>query len=282
MNLSDKGSVYSLDSVDHKGEAVVLGKQVGQQILNGIKLATPTIRPDLKSMKGPSYRLLSRAEAKSSNSQAAILYDAEDPTGDDKGTGSYVYPLTPLLKPGSLDITHVLVSADQKNAYFKLQFRNLSNPGWHPEYGFQLTYVAIAIDKDGKPGSGSTSIGMNSNYSIDARYAYESIIYVGGGVRIADSKGTIVAEYIPVAGDEQNPLGSTQTKEIAFSIPIDVLGKPLASWRYTVLVGCQDDHGGAGIGDFRNVGAIAEEWSGGGKKKPSDSNVYDVIFPLIR
>ncbi len=247
-----------------------------------ISLATPMIRPDLQSLKGPSHRLLSNAEAKASSVSASVLYDVQDPEGDDKGNGSYVYPLTPLLKPGSLDVTRITVSADEKNAYFKLRFRNLSNPGWHPEYGFQLTYVAIAIDKDGKVGSGSTAIGMNSSYSLDPRYAYETILYVGGGVRVADSKGVILAEYIPVAGDEKSPLGSTQTKEIGFSIPVDVLGKPEAMWRYTVLVGCQDDHGGAGIGDFRTVESSAKEWTGGGRKKPSDSNVYDVIFPLIR
>jgi carbohydrate-binding DOMON domain-containing protein len=77
-------------------------------------------------------------------------------------------------------------------------------------------------------------------------------------------------------------LGSTQKKEIEFSIPVDVLGKPGTAWRYTVLLGCQDDHGGAGIGDFRTVESVAKEWTGGGRKKLSDSNVYDVIFPLIR
>jgi carbohydrate-binding DOMON domain-containing protein len=251
-------------------------------MLEAIALATPTIRPGLQSLKGLSHRLLTHAEAKAADTSASVLYDVQDPEGDDKGTGSYVYPLTPLLKPGSLDITRFTVSADEKYAYFKLRFRNLSNPGWHPEYGFQLTYVAIAIDKDGKPGSGSKVVGMNSNYSLDPKFAYEAIIYIGGSVRVADSKGVILAEYIPVAGDEKNPLGSTQTKEIGFSIPVDVLGNPGTTWRYTVLVGCQDDHGGAGIGDFRSVESAAKEWTGGGRKKPSDSNVYDVIFPLIR
>ena len=280
LTLSRKEASCSLDGVSRNLVPVTMPEP--KVTLEGITLATPTIRPGLQSLKGPSHRLLSNAEAKAQGNSASILYDVQDPEGDDKGTGNYVYPLTPLLKPGSLDITRFTLSADDKYAYFKLRFRNLSDPGWHPEYGFQLTYVAIAIDKDGKPGSGSTAVGMNSNFSLDPRYAYETILYVGGGVRVADSKGVILAEYIPVAGDEKNPLGITQTKEIGFSIPVDVLGKPGTNWRYTVLVGCQDDHGGAGIGDFRTVESTAKEWTGGGRKKPSDSNVYDVIFPLIR
>jgi glycogen debranching enzyme len=280
VTISQDESVCVVDGVRQ-----ILGRLAGStpgKPAGEIELASPKIRPDLKSLKGPSHRLLSNAEVKAPGIGAAVLCDVKDAEGDDKGTGSYVYPLTPLLKPGSLDITRFTVSADERNAYFRLQFGNLSNPGWHPEYGFQLTYVAIAVDKDGKRGSGSTQVGMNSRYVIDPRVAYESIIFVGGGVRVADSKGTVLAEYIPVAGDEKNALGSTSTREITFSIPLDILGTPVPAWRYTVLVGCQDDHGGAGIGDFRSVEPSAKEWTGGGRKKPADPNVYDAIIPFIQ
>lgn len=248
--------------------------------LKDIKLTTPVVNTNLKALKGPSHRLLGNAEIKFSNPTSRILYDIADPVGDDKGSGSYIYPLTSNLKPGSLDITHFTVSADEKNVYFKMQFQNLSNPAWHPEYGFQLTYAAIAIDKDGKPDSGQTNVGMNSNYLLDKQFAFENIIYVGGGFRVVDAKGIILAEYLPIPGDEQHPLGDTKEKIISFAVPIEILGTPELSWRYTVLVGCQDDHGGAGVGNFRSVEATAKEWIGGGKKKPSDSNVYDIILPL--
>ena len=280
--LSQKGSEWILNGETHKVEPAKLPPQTLQVKLNEVKLATPVIRPELKSLKGPSHRLLSNVEVKGENTLADVFLDVEDPEGDDKGSGNYAYPLTPLLKPGSLDITRVTVSSDDKNAYFKLRFRDLSNPGWHPEYGFQLTYAAIAIDKDNKPGSGQTAVGMNSNFSIDPRFAYETIIFIGAGVRISDSKGAVLAEYIPITGDEKNPLGDARQKAIAFSVPLDILGKPSTTWRYTVAVGCQDDHGGAGLGDFRTVEATAKEWTGGGRKKPADSNVYDVINPLNR
>ncbi|MBI3586233.1 MAG: hypothetical protein HY088_03780 [Ignavibacteriales bacterium] len=250
--------------------------------LKGVRLATPVVNPSLKALKGPSHRLLRNAEIKPSNPISHIVYDVSDPVGDDKGSGNFTYPLTTNLKPGSLDITHFTVSADEKHVYFKMQFQNLSNPAWHPEYGFQLTYAAIAIDKDGKPGSGQTNVGMNSNYLLDKQFAFENIIYVGGGFRVVDARGTILAEYLPIPGDEQHPLGDTKERIISFAIPTEILGMPEPSWRYTVLVGCQDDHGGAGVGDFRSVEATAKEWIGGGKKKPLESNVYDIILPLNR
>lgn len=244
-----------------------------------IKLATSYLRSGLKALIGPPYPILTNRDIKHTNPQATLLYDASDSAGDDRGPGTYRYPQTTMLAPGSLDITHCTVRADKQDVYFKLTFRNLSNPGWHPEYGFQLTFCAIAIDKDGKKGSGQTNVGMNSHYTLDPNFAFEDIIYVGGGFSILDQHGKILAEYFPVAGDEKNPLGNTQKREIEFAIPTSILGSPDPSWRYTILVGCQDDHGGAGIGEFRSVESEAGEWVGGGKKSPTEPNIYDVILP---
>ncbi len=244
-----------------------------------VRLAAPFVRPDLKALQGPKHRILRNEEVKHENIEATVLIDLTDPEGDDVGTGSYVYPQTPYLKAGSLDITRFTLSSDAKNTYLSLHFRALSNPGWHPEYGFQLTYIAIAIDTDGKVGSGKREVGMNAQFLLDPRYSYEKIIYVGGGVRIEDATGSILAEYLPAEEDVLKPLGSTVTRRVEFSLPHDVLGTPVQTWRYVVLVGCQDDYGGAGIGEFRTVGEKASEWVGGGKRVRSDPNVYDTILP---
>ncbi|MBI3194850.1 MAG: hypothetical protein HYZ34_10355 [Ignavibacteriae bacterium] len=237
------------------------------------------MKSNLASLKGPTHTMLSNSDIKRESNQAKILFDASDPENDDTGSGGFIYPQTPYLQPKSLDITHFTVSADEKNVFFKLQFDNLSNPGWHPEYGFQLTYIAVAIDKDNKPHSGQTIVGMNSNFVLKINDAFEQIVFVGGGVRLVDAKGKIIAEHIPVSGDEKNPLGNVLTKTIEFSLPVKHIGKANEQWRYTVLVGCQDDHGGAGIGEFRSVSSEAGEWIGGGKLNPNTPNVYDVISP---
>jgi glycogen debranching enzyme len=238
-----------------------------------LTLASPVVRTSLKALRGPSYRVLAHAEIKRSNPRATLLCDMTDPPWDDS---TYQYPQTRNLLPGSLDITRFTLRADERNAYFSLVFRNLSNPGWHPEYGFQLTCAAIAVDKEGR---GAREVGMNSLYRFDSSFAYETMVFVGGGLRVLNDSGAVLAEYLPVPGDEHDPLGSTRTKTISFSLPLELLGKPRSSWRYAVLVGCQDDHGGAGVGEFRSVEATAKEWTGGGKRSPQLPNVYDQILP---
>ncbi len=250
----------------------------------GIALATTTLNPNLTALKKPDHTMLTNEQvvvhrSKDESTALKVLYSANDPVGDDTGTSGYIYPQTPNLQHGSLDITKFEVSEDNKEVYFYLEYANLSNPGWHPEYGYQLTFTAIAVDKDGKENSGETNVGANSNYTLSPNSGYENIIYVGGGVKLLNANKKILAEYQPIAGDEKISLGNIATKSIYFKLHKELLGTPSENWQYTILVGCQDDHGGAGIGEFRAVEVNAGEWVGGNKKNPKDSNVFDVILP---
>jgi glycogen debranching enzyme len=245
----------------------------------GPALAIPVVREGLQALKGPSHRLLRHEEIALVPSHPLVLLDATDPSGDDIGSGSYTYPTTPYLTAGSLDLLREVITYDSNTVQFTLTFRTLSNPGWHPEYGFQLTYAAILIDTDGVAGSGSKLVGMNSGFRLPGPYGYERAIFVGGGVRVTDARGAVLCEYLPQPEDSRKPLGDAASGRIQFSIPAGALGNPTTSWRVFTLVGCQDDHGGAGVGEFRNVDRIAGEWAGGGRRSTDDPNVYDVLLP---
>lgn len=241
----------------------------------GLELARPVFDPGIPSLRGPSYPALKLNDVRASNPSARILFDKNDNAGDDKGSsGSYQYPVNTNFKPGILDIIHAGVRFDSTNAYFSLVFRNLADPGWHPEYGFQLTFAAIAIHRSK---SGTTHVGANSGYALGDAYCYDRLITVGGGVRVTDEKGGVLCEYLPLPGDEKNPIGNIARNSIEFSIPLKYLGVPTPEWKMTILVGAQDDHGGAGVGEFRSVERTGGEWIGGGKLRPSDSNIYDVL-----
>ena len=87
---------------------------------------------------------------------------------------------------------------------------------------------------------------------------------------------------MPTVADVTNPLGDAKSATISFAVPLSHLGEPTKKWIFTLLVGAQDDHGGAGIGEFRSVNAEAGEWNGGGKAHSEDSNVYDVLSAPAR
>ncbi len=246
----------------------------------GLTLAQPEWQEYWRSLEGPDHPLLSHAIVKQERTDVQLLYDVEDDTYDDKGPdGTYEYPTNPNFKDGILDITRFTVWTDGEHTHFRLRFRDLHDPGFHPQYGFQLTYAAILIDR-GEDGTGMRDAGANSQYTIDPSLGtFDRAIYVGGGIRVVDAEETIVCEYLPAPEDVVNPLGSVRDKEVTFAIPNTYLGEPGEHWRYLVLVGAQDDHGGAGIGVFRDVQRTAGEWHGGGKLNPDDPNVYDTIKP---
>jgi carbohydrate-binding DOMON domain-containing protein len=245
--------------------------------LDSLRLAKPTLRPGLRSLRGPSYPTLTNKQIKVADKEATTLINATDPAGDDKGTGAFTYPSNANFGKGAFDLVGFKVSYDKQNIFFNLKFSALSNPGWHPEYGFQLTYIAIALDLDGIKNSGNRLPGHNSDYTLDEPHAFERLILVGGGVRVEENTGKTLVAYIPVPNDVSNPLGNSENGTIDFALPISHFGSPSKLWTFTVLVGAQDDHGGAGIGEFRTVNKERGEWNGGGKTDPTSPNVYDVL-----
>jgi glycogen debranching enzyme len=256
---------------------VELKKSRHMRLPPGVSLLTPKLRSDLRALSPPDYRMLTHSEVKRVPSNPHLYATAADPRGDDRGLGLYTYPRNASFSPGCFDLLSATVTFDSAVVHFKIQLASLSNPGWHPEYGFQLTFLAIAIDTDGKSGSGMRSVGHNAAFDLDTSHGFERLILVGGGIRLEDGSGKALAEYVPGAQDVAQPLGDAAGGIIEFSLPTELLGLPGPSWGMTILSGGQDDHGGAGIGEFRTVGKETEEWHGGGKLRADASNVYDVL-----
>ena len=251
-----------------KGEKFVLPKMT---------FAVPELDKELKALKPPQFPLLDGKTVTFFNPSAQTILDETDSLFDDHGPkNTYQYPTNSNFQAGILDLKRFQVSQDDENYYFVLEFRNLMQPGWHPEYGFQLTYAAIAITKEAAT-EGRKTIGRNANYNLPDGFFADRVIFIGGGLEIEDENGRIVAAYRPV--DIRYPLGNTGRKTIRFAVPKKYLGSNAQNWKWAVLIGAQDDHGGAGIGEFREVSRKAGEWHGGGAAKESGNcNVYDFFI----
>ncbi len=197
-----------------------------------------------------------------------------DVAGDDTGSnGRYVYPQNPAFKVGILDLRSVDLYDLGKDWGLVIHLQNLNDPGWHPEYGFQLTFVAVAVRDDSLPGPFERKVGRNANYQLSEERAFNRVVYIGGGIDISDGRGKSLARYLPA--EMGFPIGYVRSKEIRFKIP-KALIPGMSKATITVLCGAQDDHGGAGIGNFRALQKEAGEWHGGGLDSTA-SRVYDVL-----
>lgn len=220
------------------------------------------------------YKLLTKEIVKRyPDSSAAIIFNETDEENDEM----YSYPKNEYFESGILDLTGFILKEDSTDYYFELNFKNLVNPGWNPEYGFQLTFAAIAI-QNGKLDSLNTEIGYNSNYLLQGNRAYSKLIAIGGGIEISDFLGRNTGYFIPEENDIENTLGSDHTNSVTFSIPKSILGIIDVKTKISILVGSQEDHGSASIGNFRDVNRKQSEWYGGGKWNPTSHNIYDFLL----
>ncbi len=207
-----------------------------------------------------------------------VLISADDPLQDDRGPNRrYVYPQHPMFEDGILDLRHFAVYDDQTHWAFELAFERLVDPGWHPAYGFQLTYAAVAIRDDSLTENRSPLIGNNANVRLPYERAYNRIIYIGGGFEIRNANDETLAAYVPM--DERYPIGYVNVAQIRFRIEKKYLPGLKKDSPISVFIGGQDDHGGAGIGEFRAVRKEAGMWHGGGAEyEEGQSRVYDRLF----
>jgi hypothetical protein len=226
---------------------------------------------DVPVLKGPEHRLLSESELSQFGGVVKTIVKISDPAGDDHGLNSrFSYPTNPQFEKGMADILGFELKQGNDHYEFEFTFSNLVDPGWHPEYGYQLTYCAMGISYD--PADGTREVGKNALATFKANFKADQIMYISGGVLLVDAYHRPLAEYMPrsMAG----AIGDAETERIRFTLPKDLFPHSLEGAAFQIAVGCQDDHGGAGIGDFRPVQATGAEWTGGGGSE-TGSNVYD-------
>jgi hypothetical protein len=209
------------------------------------------------------------------------LFHMDDPNGDDKGDGDYLYPKNENILPGSFDLTRFEVSLDEELVYFQLEFANLSQVRISSDEGLNGTFAAIAMDTDNQENNGSTKLFMdNGNFEFSKRDGYEFAIEVSNaGVLLYDQNWVWQLLFLRAFSPESH----IKEKEISFGIPRRIIGTPDSSWKFQVLTGGQ--RGGYkntayGVGKFMQVGEQStQEQGGGGTNTDFNPDVYDILAP---
>jgi len=252
------------------GEYFMSSEEIGV-LPNSLAFCELDTTRNIPVLMGPEHRLLSEAELHNFDEAAEVIIQMSDERGDDRGLESnFTYPGNPQFEPGLADILEFELRKGSDHYEFELLFSNLVDPGWHPEYGYQLTYFAIGVSYENN--SGTREVGKNAQTQFQDGFKADEIIYASGGVLLVDDSFEPIAEYMPTTS--VGAIGDEESERVKFSLPKEVFSQSLRGARFQIAVGCQDDHGGAGIGDFRPVELEGSEWTGGGGSI-AGSNVYD-------
>ena len=212
-------------------------------------------------------------------------FKLSDPTGDDKGPGTYTYPTDAVYKPGAFDITEFEVVPGANQTEFRISVRTRIEDPWDsPAWGgngFSVQMAFIHIDTDHKKGSGVQDglPGTNVRFSEDEAWDRVIIVSPQGATRVNSEVGLKASQWkdkiiVPKVTRAQ---GKTL---IAVVDNAQLGGPPQTTWGYQVLM--QSNEGFPDKKDLltRKVNEFeGQHRFGGGSDYDNDPHVMDILVP---
>ncbi len=205
-----------------------------------------------------------------------VVLEVQDPTGDDHGPGSYVYPRDEVFRPGAYDATGFIVGYDDEDVIFRVNFRGPVENDWGAPNGMGIHTVDIYIDVDG-PENGARLLLPGRNAALPEDHAWDIAIWAEGwtpGIYRPGDDGPVEVD------GELNILTNPGQRRITIRVPRSVLPGDPADWAYAVTIASQEGFPAAGVWRIRDVLPQAEQWRvGGGPADTNHTRILDVIYP---
>jgi carbohydrate-binding DOMON domain-containing protein len=201
-----------------------------------------------------------------------------DPTGDDKGPGTYTYPTDAVYTPGSFDLTEFEITGGDSPDVKVTVNDKLADP-WGMGVGFATQMVFIFIDKDGKAGSGHTEGVPGLNIQFAPESAWEKVIILSPQPQsrvlseIKTKAATLAADI--VVPRRTSGAGKTISAKVKLE---DLGGGDPSKWGYQVVM--QSNEGFPDKGDLltRNANEFeGQHRFGGGNDSDCDPELMDIL-----
>ncbi len=208
----------------------------------------------------------------------------KDPTGDDKGPGTYTYPSHAVYEAGTFDIKEVEIEDKGDSVQFKVTVKQRIKDPWDskswtpPGQGFSLQFVQIYIDRDHKVGSGHTKTlpGINILFAPDEAWDKVVLISPQAVSRLKMetkmkakefAKDVVIPKKVRVSG-----------KTFTVTVPKKDLGEPTRDWGFQVVMQSNEGYPDAADLLTRDVNEIeGEHRFGGGSDWDCDPHAIDIL-----
>jgi alpha-amylase/alpha-mannosidase (GH57 family) len=188
---------------------------------------------------------------------ANLIAEFTDPEKDDKGTGTYVYPLNKVFVPGVFDLLKFSVLDAGDKYILTFEVRELGGNPWGGPNGFSMQFFHVYLNTDNVPGSGNiTTFGLWVN--VDPEYAWEVALLIGpgwtGGNNVIYPNGTNVANAMSIYVEQPNKIVAEVPKQLIPAI------KQPNEWGWIVALTSWD---GYGTNNIRSFSIDPSEWNFG-------------------
>lgn len=202
----------------------------------------------------------------------------EDPAGDDRGPGSYVYPTDALFVPGSFDLRAVTVQRDANDLVFAIELGAAIRNPWGSPIGLSLQTIDLYLDRDPGRGTGARALFPGRNAALPAGYGWDAAVRVDGWEQALYFPG---ANGAPVVRPVRPRVVVDPRGRVTVRVPLAALpeGNP-AEWAIGLVVLSQEVYPSEGVWNVRDVDLVAGPWRfGGGPDDLNHTRIIDVLLP---
>ena len=212
-----------------------------------------------------------------------LIVDVTDPSGDDKGPGTYTYPKDGIFIPGVFDLTAFSVGSDGANLVFTFEVKGPITNGWNSPAGYSVQTFDVYIDKDPGKGTGERLLLPGRNAALESKNGWEVALWAEGWqpkiVLPGEKPGSPVADDALSSGIKQ-VLGSGKNAVIVMA-PLTAFGEgDPQTWAYLATVTGQEGYPSEGVWRIRDVKATAEQYKFGGATGASnETRIIDIARP---
>jgi len=221
-----------------------------------------------------------------SAASAQFKLTLQDPKGDDRGPGTYIYPTAAEYELGSFDLTKVEIEEDGDDVVFTVSMKARIKDPWDsatwtpPGQGFSLQFVQIYVDTDHAAGSGHKEALPCMNVTFRETSRWDKVVLVSPQA-VTRTKTEVKSKAKAVKGDVIVPRRvKVAGKKLKVTVPKSALGTPTAAWGWQVLVQSNEGYPRGDCLLTRDVNEIeGEHRFGGGNDWDCDPHVIDAIVP---
>jgi len=205
----------------------------------------------------------------------AVSFD--DPKGDDKGPGTYIYPTDSVYKPGSFDLTRVTITKKGDQAEFAVDVNSSLEDPWGMGVGFSVQMVFIFI-KNAPDGHADGLPGLNLKFAPGHEWNKVVILSPQKKARVVGEAQTKAPKLVADIVVPNTTRGNNRT--IKGTVPLSELGGDgnVDAWAYQVVM--QSNEGFPAAGDLltRKVNEYeGQHRFGGGSDGDCDPHAMDVL-----
>ena len=212
---------------------------------------------------------------------STVVFEVDDPEGDDHGPGTYSYPTDAVFQNRAFDLKSFRVSYDDNNIIFRVAFNGpIPNP-WGSPNGLAIQTVDIYVDVDPGAGSGARLLLPGRNAALKAGNGWDVAMWVEGWTPQVLRPQADTLEPVQMTEASMRILVDPAARTLTLRLPRSVFGDGNPQeWGYVVAVMGQEGFPSAGVWRVRDVERQPAQWRfGGAPAGTNHTRILDLIWP---